>query len=87
MKNYGCKSGLPHDPEVIHDFTDIQIELCTICGKKFRYNKAAGEVVDNKQYLKDHIRAFAQPNGATHELFMRLYHPEKVKITLHNMPS
>ena len=82
MKNYGCKSGLPHDLEVLHDFSDIQIEVCTICGKKYRYPKANGEAIDNKKYLADHIRAFAQPNGVTHELFMRLYHPEDTKIKI-----
>lgn len=77
--NYGCKSGLPHDLEVLHDFSDVQIEICNICGKKFRYKKDSQGRVDNKRYLKDHIRHFAQPYGATKKIFFML-HGDKPSI-------
>jgi hypothetical protein len=38
-----------------------------------RYNKDNAGRIDNKQYLADHQRDFAQPHGRTGKLYEQLY--------------
>lgn len=82
MKRYGCKWGQPHDLTVVHEGPNVKWEVCTICNKKFRWNKGFKKRVENAKYLEAHARNYAQKGGATNQLFMRLYEPEKTKIVL-----
>ena len=69
-----CKKGRYTlcDFEIIGNYPDAQVEICTNCGKKVIYNKRDG-LLDNRKYLKDHIRHTLQPHGRTRELFMKVY--------------
>ena len=67
-----CRKNIYCDFEVSRDLPDAQIEICINCGKKVIYNKRDNRV-DNKKYLRDHIRHFVQPFGKTKRLFYRLY--------------
>jgi hypothetical protein len=79
--NYGCKDGLPHDIQVrrdpktgeLLDFTQEIHEICVLCGRKWKWNKAARGRVDNPEYVRVHQRQFAQPTGPTAKLFHQLY--------------
>lgn len=82
MKRYGCKWGQPHDLTVVHDAPKYKVEVCTICNKKFRWNKGNKKRVDNVRYLEAHARNYAQRGGKTHQLFIKLYEPEKARILL-----
>lgn len=82
MTNYGCRDGLPHDLVVLKDTPTVKWEECKICSRKFRWTKGFKGRINNPEYLKAHSRNYAQPNGATNRLYMRLYHPEKCIIRL-----
>ena len=82
MKRYGCKWGQPHDLTLLHDGPKVKWERCKICRRTFRWNKGNKKRVDNVRYLEAHARNYAQKGGATNRLFMRLYEPEKVKISI-----
>lgn len=79
MKNYGCKSGLPHDLKVEKEFKDVICEVCKICNKKFRWHKGYRGRIDNKGYLEAHARNFVQ-RATNPRLFNKIYHPEKMII-------
>lgn len=52
--------------------SEAQVERCELCGHKEIYRKLEG-TVDNKKYLKDHIRDTAQPFGSTAKIFEEIY--------------
>lgn len=79
----GCKyRGIPHDMQTIHDSIRLKWEVCRICNKKFRWNKGYRGRVQNIEYLKAHVRNFAQRNGATKAVYNRIYKPEKCVIVI-----
>ena len=82
MKRYGCKWGQPHDLVQLADTPKYKWEVCTICNKKFRWNKGNKKRVDNVRYLEAHARNYAQPNGATNHLYKKLYNPEDCVIKI-----
>ncbi len=83
MADYGCKwSNVPHDLKPVGENARVKVERCLICNRKFVWPKGNKGRTDNVEYLKAHARNFAQKNGATHRLFMRLYEPEKAIILL-----
>lgn len=82
MKNYGCKSGLPHNIKPLKEFRHVKYEICITCGKKFRWNKREMGRIANKEYLVAHARNFAQRGGATRALYMRIYKPDKCVIRI-----
>lgn len=47
-----------------------------------RYNKGYKGRVANTQYLRDHVRNFAQRSGATKAVYHRIYKPETCTITI-----
>lgn len=77
-----CKFGTYHEMAIVHETPKFKVERCTICNKRFKWNKWNRGRVDNVEYLKAHVRAFAQPRGATNRVFQKLYHPENCKIVL-----
>lgn len=82
MTNYGCRDGMPHDLTVLQDIRSVKWEVCQICSRKFRWTKGFKGRINNVEYLKAHARNYAQPNGATNRLYMKLYKPEECIIKL-----
>ena len=79
----GCRNkGIPHNMKILHENPQVKWEACTICNKKFRWNKGYRGRVDNVAYLKAHVRNFAQKSGATRRVYNRVYSPEKMLITI-----
>lgn len=73
----GCRfHGVPHDMKILGENRHEKWEVCIICNKKFRWVKGYRGRVDNKEYLKAHVRNFAQDNGATKRIYRKLYKPE-----------
>lgn len=66
-----------HNFTTIHSDSSVQVEVCKQCGYKKKYNKVQGRV-NNTEYLRDHVRDFAQPTGSTAEIFERFYGKPKV---------
>lgn len=80
--NFGCRFGRPHDMRRIKDTPQMIVERCANCPKQFRWPKGYKGRVKNVEYLRAHIRSFAQRIGATRRVFMKLYEPEKTTIII-----
>jgi len=79
----GCKHrGVPHDLIIIHENENAKWEQCKICGKRFRWNKWFKGRTDNKEYLKIHVRDFAQKFGATKRIYNKIYNQSKMIIKI-----
>lgn len=82
-EDYGCRwNGVPHELELVGETSIIKVERCKICNRKFSWTKGFKGRVQNVEYLKAHARNFAQKGGATHQLFMKLYEPDKAIIRI-----
>lgn len=79
---FGCKFGQPHDMVRIGENPQQIWEKCRLCGKSFRWNKGYKGKIKNTEYLKAHVRQFAQPTGATKRVFMKIYEKDKTTISL-----
>lgn len=79
---FGCRFGLPHDMKLVHETKHAKWEVCQRCGMRKRWNKGHKGRVDNVEYLKVHVRNFAQKSGATKRIYHKLYKPEKTIIKI-----
>lgn len=79
---FGCRFGQPHDFVTLKDSITYKVEKCRICGVRKKYNKGYKSRIDNLQYLKDHVRNYAQPNGSTKRVYNKIYQPSKCKIVI-----
>lgn len=77
---FGCRFGQPHDFVHIIDNQTMKVEKCRLCNKTMRWPKGFRQRVDNTEYLKAHVRNFAQPNGSTRRVYAKLYNPERTII-------
>lgn len=78
----GCRFGVPHQYEIVKDTPSAKYERCVICQDRKRWNKGFKNRVDNNEYLKAHVREYAQPHGSTKRIFMKLHKPEKCIIKI-----
>ena len=76
----GCRFGQPHELVITHENPHTKWERCKICRKNFRWNKGYRGRVKNTEYLKAHLREYAQRGGATKRVYNRLYKPDKCII-------
>lgn len=81
--NLGCRNrGLPHDLKILHENDEVKYEVCILCNKKFKWNKGYKNRIDNKEYLKVHVRNLAQPTGPTKRVFYKTYKQDETIIEL-----
>ena len=73
-----CRKNFLCDFQLSRDTPDALIEICRFCSKKVIYGKVGGKI-DNKKFLRDHIRATVQPFGKTHKLFEKIYGMETMR--------
>ncbi|TSA58169.1 hypothetical protein D4R42_00210 [bacterium] len=79
----GCRHrGVPHDLIIVHENAQTKWEVCKICGKKFKWNKGFRGRVANAEYLKIHVRDFAQKSGATRRIYNKIYNQSKMIIKI-----
>ena len=79
----GCRfRGIPHDMKMLGDNPKVKIEQCLICRKKFRWMKGFKGRIKNEEYLKAHVRVFAQRSGLTKRIFAKIYQPESLVIKI-----
>lgn len=76
----GCRFGQSHDFEALADNNEFKIERCQICGIRKKWNKGYKGTINNKEYIKLHVRNFAQPDGITKRVFLEMNEPEKLII-------
>jgi hypothetical protein len=67
-----------HDYKIIRENTDGIVEVCTICKKKLLTRKGCKGRINNREYLKEHVKDTAQLYGPTHKIFIKHY-PERWK--------
>lgn len=73
----GCRfSGYPHDLIFIYENNQYKFELCKICSKKFKWAKSYKGRIQNAEYVKAHVRNFAQSWGATKRIYNTVYKSE-----------
>ncbi len=82
MTRWDCRFGMPHDVYPVGETSTLKVERCIRCQKMFRWQKGYKGRVANNEYLKVHVRNYAQPGGATNYLFNRLYNPHKCVIEI-----
>lgn len=63
-----CTRNILCDFKVIQNLDDIQVERCIFCAKRLAFKKIGG-YVHSERYRRAHIRAFAQPFTADHNIF------------------
>jgi hypothetical protein len=56
--------------------------VCKICNKRFRWKKGYKGRVASQEYLKAHVRNFAQRGGATKRIYNKVYNPSKMIIKI-----
>lgn len=78
----GCRFGQPHNMMLIKDGKNAKWERCVICNKKFRWNKGYKQRVHNTEYLKAHVRNYAQRTGPTKGVYNRIYKPQNCVIKI-----
>lgn len=66
-----------HDYVVVRQTGDGILEVCRECKKRNLVRIGLSGRIDNKQYLKDHVRDTAQPNGRTSKIFNKYYKPKQ----------
>lgn len=62
-----------HDYVTIGENNDAVVEICKECKKRLITRKDSKGRVNNKEYLKEHVRDTAQPKGPTKKIFNRFY--------------
>lgn len=79
----GCKyRGIPHDMSIVFENQRVKCETCKICTRRFRWYKGFRGRVNNVEYLRAHVRNFAQRWGATKRIYHKTYYPEKCTINV-----
>lgn len=78
----GCRGGNPHDPVLLKETKAYKIEKCRLCGIRKRWNLSFKGRVNNVEYLRFHVRSFAQPNGSTKRVYNKVNNPNALKIQL-----
>lgn len=63
---------------VIQDDAGATLEQCSQCGRKVVYRKVNGRI-DNRKYLSEHVRDFAQRHGPTSKIFEQIYGKTAIK--------
>jgi len=79
---FGCRFGQPHDLVQLGQNQQTLWERCKICNRTFRWGKGYRGRIENAEYLKAHVRQYAQDFGSTKRVYMKIYQPEKVTILL-----
>lgn len=82
IRNYGCRSRMPHDFSPLFESDRVKIEVCRICNTKVRFKKYYKGRTDNRAYLEAKARVFAQPRGRTKRLYYKLHNPDQCRIVI-----
>lgn len=79
----GCRTrGIPHDFTIVYENSRFKVEVCHLCNKKYKWNKRFLSRIDNINYLKAHVRNYAQKFGATKRVYNRVYKRSNLKISI-----
>ncbi len=79
---FGCRWGIPHDYERLGENPQQIWERCKICGHTAHWVKGYKGRIGNAEYLKAHVRQYAQDFGSTKRVYKKLYCPNEVIIIL-----
>ena len=73
LKEGICPKNRLHDFAIIYETDKLVVEKCKFCGKKIKFHKKDGQVVDKYKYGKYHVRDHLQFNGNTKYLFKKIF--------------
>lgn len=62
-----------HDYIRVSENADGVVEVCKECKYRLITRKDIKGRIDNKEYLKEHVRDTAQPTGITSKVFKQYY--------------
>lgn len=62
-----------HNYRVINEDSEGIKEICQECKKILYTRKAKNGIINNREYMKEHIRDTAQPYGRTSKIFNKCY--------------
>lgn len=62
-----------HNYTVIKNDGSALVEVCTECKKKLTTRLDGKGRINNREYLKEHVRDTAQPTGVTSKVFKQYY--------------
>ena len=62
-----------HDYQYVSENVEGLVEICRTCRKRLITRKDHNQRIDNRKYLKEHVRDFCQKTGRTANLFKRFY--------------
>ena len=68
-----------HAYNFIHQTKDGVLEVCKICKRRLTTRFDSKGRSDNRKYLAEHERDFAQPVGRTSKTFLKVYGDKKLK--------
>jgi len=68
-----CRKAGLHDFHDVSDYADATVEMCTFCSTKIVWRKDDRGRMDNRRYLRVHLRSFCQPFGTTAKAFALAY--------------
>jgi hypothetical protein len=66
-----------HSYQVVSQNVQGSVEVCTECKHRITVKVDANGRIDNKKYLKEHVRDTSQPNGKTGKIFKQYYSGNK----------
>lgn len=66
---------MKHVHDLKHLFEDRGgiVEVCKTCKAKVKTRKGTDSRINNRQYLKEHVKDLAQPHGRTGKVFKKFH--------------
>lgn len=68
-----CPRNVAHDFRVTGSYPDATVEVCSFCSKKVIWRQDSRGRMDNRGYLRAHLRSFVQPHGLTERAFALIW--------------
>ena len=73
IKDFDKCRHLLHDYVIVHETNKLLIERCKFCGKRVKFFKKNGKVMDLYRYSQCHVRDQLQFRGNTKYLYKKIY--------------
>ena len=86
MEEAKCRKNKYCRFEQIGDYSDAFKEICVYCSRTVIWNKDQFGRIDNRKFLRFHLRDFCQPYGLTGKVFAQVYGEEAFRKAM-NRPS
>jgi hypothetical protein len=82
-----CRKGALHRWTDSVEYHDAHVEVCEQCSTRMIWRKDERGRMDNRKYLRAHLRSFAQPHGETAKAFALAYGEEAYRKAVREKPN